>query len=104
MAKEEQSLLGRKLEQWREEEGVMRSSVERNRFGLVGVLRQGEDDACGLQQRIKVCVLLSSCFLPLIYLELCQLLLQLRNVHQFITYIMLNTNVHFCFYFHLLYV
>ncbi|XP_062873585.1 centriolin isoform X2 [Trichomycterus rosablanca] len=53
VAKEEQSLLGRKLEQWREEEGVMRASVDRNRFGLVGVLRQGEDEAYGLQQRIK---------------------------------------------------
>ncbi|KAG9261917.1 centriolin [Astyanax mexicanus] len=47
------SLLGRKLEQWQEEESVMRGSVEKHRKGLVDVLREGEQDASGLQQRIK---------------------------------------------------
>ena len=53
---EELSLLGKKLEQWQEEEAVMRESVEKHRKGLVEVLREGEQDAHSLQQRIKVCL------------------------------------------------
>ncbi|XP_072521346.1 centriolin isoform X2 [Salminus brasiliensis] len=53
LQQEELSLLGRKLEQWQEEEAVMKGSVEKHRKGLVEVLREGEQDAHGLQQRVK---------------------------------------------------
>lgn len=52
--KEQLSLLGRKLEQWREEEDIVRTNVEKHRQSLVEVLRQGEVDAHSLQQHIKV--------------------------------------------------
>ncbi|XP_053530297.1 centriolin isoform X2 [Ictalurus punctatus] len=51
--KEQLSLLGRKLEQWREEEDIVRTNVEKHRQSLVEVLRQGEVDAHSLQQHIK---------------------------------------------------
>ncbi|KAF4074479.1 hypothetical protein AMELA_G00239790 [Ameiurus melas] len=51
--KEQLSLLGRKLEQWREEEDIVRANVEKHRQSLVEVLRQGEVDAHSLQQHIK---------------------------------------------------
>jgi len=47
-------LLDRKLEQWKQEEEVLRVSVERHRRGLLDVLRQGEEDALLLHQRIQV--------------------------------------------------
>lgn len=47
-------MLGRKLEQWREEEDIVRANVEKHRQSLVEVLRQGEEDAHRLQQHIKV--------------------------------------------------
>ncbi|KAG1957201.1 centriolin [Pimephales promelas] len=50
---EELSLLDRKLEQWKQEEEVLRVSVEQHRRGLLGVLRQGEEDALLLHQRIQ---------------------------------------------------
>ncbi|KAK3514212.1 hypothetical protein QTP70_009471 [Hemibagrus guttatus] len=53
LQKEQLSLLGRKLEQWREEEGIVRANVEKHRQSLVEVLRQGEEDAHRLQQHIK---------------------------------------------------
>ncbi|KAI5613292.1 centriolin isoform X3, partial [Silurus asotus] len=53
LQKEQLTLLGRKLEQWREEEGIVRSNVEKHRQSLVEVLRQGEGDAHSLQQHIK---------------------------------------------------
>ncbi|KAL7836778.1 hypothetical protein AOLI_G00280620 [Acnodon oligacanthus] len=53
LQQEELSLLGKKLEQWQEEEAIMRESVEKHRKGLVEVLREGEQDAHSLQQRIK---------------------------------------------------
>ncbi|XP_053337253.1 centriolin [Clarias gariepinus] len=53
LQKEQLSLLGRKLEQWREEESVVRANVEKHRQSLVEVLRQGEEDAHSLQQHIK---------------------------------------------------
>ncbi|MCI4392552.1 hypothetical protein PGIGA_G00147150 [Pangasianodon gigas] len=53
LQKEQLSLLGRKLEQWREEEDIVRVNVEKHRQSLVEVLRQGEEDAHSLQQHIK---------------------------------------------------
>ncbi|XP_056092231.1 centriolin isoform X2 [Rhinichthys klamathensis goyatoka] len=53
LQQEELSLLDRKLEQWKQEEEVLRVSVEQHRRGLLGVLRQGEDDALLLHQRIQ---------------------------------------------------
>ncbi|XP_060739295.1 centriolin isoform X2 [Tachysurus vachellii] len=53
LQKEQLSLLGRKLEQWREEEDIVRANVEKHRQSLVEVLRQGEEDAHRLQQHIK---------------------------------------------------
>ncbi|MCJ8746782.1 hypothetical protein PDJAM_G00145640 [Pangasius djambal] len=53
LQKEQLSLLGRKLEQWREEEDIVRANVEKHRQSLVEVLRQGEEDAHSLQQHIK---------------------------------------------------
>lgn len=54
LQQEELSLLDRKMEQWRKEEEVMRVSVEKHRQGLLDVLRQGEEDAQLLHQRIQV--------------------------------------------------
>ncbi|XP_060762870.1 centriolin isoform X3 [Neoarius graeffei] len=51
--KEQLSLLGQKLEQWREEEDIVRANVEKHRQCLVEVLRQGEEDAHSLQHHIK---------------------------------------------------
>ncbi|KAK7165153.1 hypothetical protein R3I94_003505 [Phoxinus phoxinus] len=53
LQQEELSLLDRKLEQWRQEEEVLRVSVEQHRQGLLDVLRQGEEDAQLLHQRIQ---------------------------------------------------
>ncbi|XP_016341825.1 centriolin-like [Sinocyclocheilus anshuiensis] len=53
LQQEELSLLDRKMEQWTKEEEVMRVSVEKHRQGLLGVLRQGEEDAQLLHQRIQ---------------------------------------------------
>ncbi|XP_059403396.1 centriolin isoform X2 [Carassius carassius] len=53
LQKEELSLLDRKMEQWTNEEEVMRISVEKHRQGLLDVLRQGEEDAQLLHQRIQ---------------------------------------------------
>ncbi|XP_027001490.2 centriolin isoform X2 [Tachysurus fulvidraco] len=53
LQKEQLSLLGRKLEQWREEEDIVRANVEKHRQSLVEVLRQGEEDTHRLQQHIK---------------------------------------------------
>lgn len=53
LQQEELSLLDRKLEQWKQEEEVLRVSVEQHRQGLLGVLRQGEEDAQLLHQRIQ---------------------------------------------------
>ncbi|XP_042612747.1 centriolin isoform X3 [Cyprinus carpio] len=53
LQQEELSLLDRKMEQWRKEEEVMRVSVEKHRQGLLDVLRQGEEDAQLLHQRIQ---------------------------------------------------
>ncbi|XP_052447896.1 centriolin isoform X2 [Carassius gibelio] len=53
LQQEELSLLDRKMEQWTKEEEVMRVSVEKHRQGLLDVLRQGEEDAQLLSQRIQ---------------------------------------------------
>ncbi|XP_058630694.1 centriolin isoform X2 [Onychostoma macrolepis] len=53
LQQEELSLLDRKLEQWKKEEEVLRISVEKHRQGLLDVLRQGEEDAQLLHQRIQ---------------------------------------------------
>ncbi|XP_042580752.1 centriolin-like isoform X3 [Cyprinus carpio] len=53
LQQEELSLLDRKLEQWKREEEVLRVSVEKHRQGLLDVLRQGEEDAKLLCQRIQ---------------------------------------------------
>ncbi|XP_016397491.1 centriolin-like [Sinocyclocheilus rhinocerous] len=53
LQQEELSLLDRKMEQWTKEEEVMRVSVEKHRQGLLDVLRQGEEDAQLLHQRIQ---------------------------------------------------
>lgn len=50
-------LLDRKLEQWKQEEEVLRVSVEKHRQGLLDVLRQGEEDVHSLHQRIQVCII-----------------------------------------------
>lgn len=54
LQQEELSLLDKKLEQWKQEEEVLRVSVEQHRQGLLDVLRQGEEDAQLLHQRIQV--------------------------------------------------
>lgn len=54
LQQEELSLLDRKLEQWKQEEEVLRVSVEQHRQSLLDVLRQGEEDAQLLHQRIQV--------------------------------------------------
>ncbi|XP_051962276.1 centriolin [Xyrauchen texanus] len=53
MQQEELSLLDRKLGQWKQEEEVLRVSVEQHRQGLLDVLRQGEEDVHSLHQRIQ---------------------------------------------------
>ncbi|XP_048046042.1 centriolin isoform X4 [Megalobrama amblycephala] len=53
LQQEELSLLDRKLEQWKQEEEVLRISLEQHRQGLLDVLRQGEEDAQLLHQRIQ---------------------------------------------------
>ncbi|XP_066510889.1 centriolin-like isoform X2 [Hoplias malabaricus] len=53
LQQEELSLLGMKLEQWHKEESLMRESVEKHRKSLVGVLREGEQDANSLQEQVK---------------------------------------------------
>ncbi|XDV20098.1 hypothetical protein PO909_025480 [Leuciscus waleckii] len=53
LQQEELSLLDRKLEQWKQEEEVLRVSVDQHRQGLLDVLRQGEEDAQLLHQRIQ---------------------------------------------------
>lgn len=54
LQQEELSLLDRKLEQWKQEEEVLRVSVEQHRQGLLDVLRQGDEDAQLLHQHIQV--------------------------------------------------
>ncbi len=54
LQQEELSLLDRKLEQWKKEEKVLRTNVEKHRQGLLDVLRQEEEDAQILHQRIQV--------------------------------------------------
>ncbi|KAA0716324.1 Centriolin Centrosomal protein 1 [Triplophysa tibetana] len=53
LQQKELSLLDRKLEQWKQEEEVLRISVDKHRQGLLEVLRQGEEDVHSLQQRIQ---------------------------------------------------
>ncbi|XP_043095142.1 centriolin isoform X3 [Puntigrus tetrazona] len=53
LQQEKLSLLDRKLEQWKKEEDVLKISVEKHRQGLLDVLRQGEEDAQLLHQRIQ---------------------------------------------------
>ncbi|XP_057176790.1 centriolin isoform X1 [Triplophysa rosa] len=53
LQQKELSLLDRKLEQWKQEEEVLRISVEKYRQGLLDVLRQGEEDVHSLHQRIQ---------------------------------------------------
>ncbi|KAK9974259.1 hypothetical protein ABG768_022365 [Culter alburnus] len=53
LQQEELSLLDRKLEQWKQEEEVLRISLEQHRQSLLDVLRQGEEDAQLLHQRIQ---------------------------------------------------
>ncbi|XP_073807662.1 centriolin isoform X4 [Danio rerio] len=53
LQQKELSLLDRKLEQWKREEEVLRVSVEQHRQALLDVLRQGEEDAKLLQQRVQ---------------------------------------------------
>ncbi|XP_050965080.1 centriolin isoform X2 [Labeo rohita] len=53
LQQEELLLLDRKLEQWKKEEEVLRLSVEKHRQGLLDVLKQGEEDAQLLHQRIQ---------------------------------------------------
>ncbi|XP_077087989.1 centriolin isoform X2 [Siphateles boraxobius] len=53
LQQEELSFLDRKLEQWKQEEEVLKASVEQHRQGLLGVLRQGEEDAQLLHQHIQ---------------------------------------------------
>nr|XP_055056552.1 centriolin isoform X4 [Misgurnus anguillicaudatus] len=53
LRQEELSLLDRKLEQWKQEEEVLRVNVEQHRQGLLDVLRQGEEDVQTLHQRIQ---------------------------------------------------
>ncbi|XP_026068094.1 centriolin-like isoform X2 [Carassius auratus] len=53
LQQEELSMLDRKLEQWKKEEEVLRISVEKHRQGLFDVLRQGEEDAQLLHQRVQ---------------------------------------------------
>ncbi|XP_056313140.1 centriolin [Danio aesculapii] len=53
LQQKELSLLDRKLEQWKREEEVLRVSVEQHRQALLDVLRQGEEDAKLLQERVQ---------------------------------------------------
>ncbi|XP_073696104.1 centriolin [Garra rufa] len=53
LQQEKLSLLDRKLEQWKKEEDVLRITVEKHRQGLLDVLKQGEEDAQLLHQRIQ---------------------------------------------------
>lgn len=66
LQQKELSLLDRKLEQWKQEEEVLRVSVETHRHALLDVLRQGEEDAKLLQQRVQV-------------LHMCKILMQHSN-------------------------